>query len=76
MIQLDDWTMCDKKLPNEDGLYLVTGVNGNMLLLDFYKDLPGFVSRNDEYGCYTDVTKYIVAWTKAPEAWKWKGDNK
>lgn len=38
-----------------------------------YKNKPGFIEDDSEYGYY-DITKEVVAWTEAPEGWE--GDSK
>ena len=85
MIQLNDWTPCTEKLPDKDGLYLVTYEDGDIGLLDFALDLyafnkfyfvdfkgcnqPGFIDYDSEYG-YSYATENVVAWTEAPAGWE------
>lgn len=64
-----EWIPCSERVPDKNGVYLVTGANGHV----FEYDYSDFTTHNEKWSyCGNE----IVAWMPLPEPYKREGDEK
>lgn len=62
-----EWIPCSERLPEKNGVYLVTGENGHV----FEYDYSDFTTHNEKWSyCRNE----IVAWMPLPEPYKKEGE--
>lgn len=69
-LNADKWISCEKELPKEKGLYLVTR-ESEEVNCDFFETFSNTAHFN-EYGDYHEINDKVIAWQPRPKPYKTK----
>lgn len=69
VIMMNKWTTCKERLPEKDGMYLVTYRNG---VVGIDKFIPYI---NDWANCMKNWRLHVIAWMELPKPYKGSESN-